>query len=123
MNFLITDNFCKGILCRLAYYSHYFLQAMTDVVNFYKENTQIIVDTFTSLGFNVYGGKNAPYVWVHFPGKSSWDVFAEILEKTHLVTTPGSGFGPGGEGFIRVSAFGHRENVLEACKRLKQLYK
>ncbi|KAJ0960886.1 hypothetical protein J5N97_001236 [Dioscorea zingiberensis] len=99
------------------------LKAMGDVINFYKENTAIIVDTFTSLGFNVYGGKNAPYVWVHFPGRSSWDVFAEILEKTHLVTTPGSGFGPGGEGFIRVSAFGHRENVLEACKRLKQLYK
>ncbi|ONK59823.1 uncharacterized protein A4U43_C08F11180 [Asparagus officinalis] len=99
------------------------LKAMTDVVTFYKENTQIIVDTFTALGFDVYGGLNAPYVWVHFPGKSSWDVFAEILEKTHLVTTPGSGFGPGGEGFIRVSAFGHRENVVEACKRLKQLYK
>lgn len=99
------------------------MQAMTDVVTFYKENTQIIVDTFTSLGFNVYGGVNAPYVWVHFPGKSSWDVFAEILENTHLVTTPGSGFGPGGEGFIRISAFGHRENVLEACRRLKQFYK
>ncbi|XP_010907176.1 LL-diaminopimelate aminotransferase, chloroplastic isoform X2 [Elaeis guineensis] len=99
------------------------LKAMKDVIGFYKENTEIIVDTFTSLGFNVYGGKNAPYVWVHFPGRSSWDVFAEILEKTHLVTTPGSGFGPGGEGFIRVSAFGHRGNVLEACKRLKQLYK
>lgn len=99
------------------------MQAMTDVISFYKENTQIIVDTFTSLGFNVYGGKNAPYAWVHFPGKSSWDVFAEILENTHLVTTPGSGFGPGGEGFIRISAFGHRENVLEACRRLKQFYK
>ncbi|XP_038983354.1 probable LL-diaminopimelate aminotransferase, chloroplastic [Phoenix dactylifera] len=99
------------------------LKAMKDVVRFYKENTEIIVDTFTSLGFNVYGGKNAPYVWVHFPGRSSWDVFAEILEKTHLVTTPGSGFGPAGEGFIRVSAFGHRGNVIEACKRLKQLYK
>ncbi|KAL8155765.1 hypothetical protein AgCh_000973 [Apium graveolens] len=49
----------------------------------------------------VYGGKNAPYVWVHFPGQSSWDVFSEILEKTHVVTTPGSGFGPGGEGFVR----------------------
>ncbi|KAH0468488.1 hypothetical protein IEQ34_003521 [Dendrobium chrysotoxum] len=96
---------------------------MKDVVSFYQENTNILVDTFTSLGFNVYGGKNAPYVWVHFPGRSSWDVFAEILEKTHLVTTPGSGFGPGGEGFIRVSAFGHRENVLEASRRLKQLFK
>lgn len=101
----------------------FYLQAMRGVIGFYKENTSIIMDTFNSLGFNVYGGKNAPYVWVHFPGRSSWDVFAEILEKTHVVTTPGSGFGPGGEGFIRVSAFGHRENVLEACRRFKQLYK
>ncbi|KGN53873.1 LL-diaminopimelate aminotransferase, chloroplastic [Cucumis sativus] len=99
------------------------LEAMHGVIGFYKENTSIIMDTFNSLGFNVYGGKNAPYVWVHFPGRSSWDVFAEILEKTHVVTTPGSGFGPAGEGFIRVSAFGHRENVLEACRRFKQLYK
>uniref|UniRef100_A0A0E0CZB3 Aminotransferase class I/classII large domain-containing protein n=1 Tax=Oryza meridionalis TaxID=40149 RepID=A0A0E0CZB3_9ORYZ len=99
------------------------LKAMSDVVGFYKENTKIIVDTFTSLGFNVYGAKNAPYVWVHFPGRNSWDVFAEILEKAHVVTTPGSGFGPGGEGFVRVSAFGHRENIIEAARRLKQLYK
>ncbi|KAK6158259.1 hypothetical protein DH2020_005573 [Rehmannia glutinosa] len=99
------------------------IKAMHEVVGFYKENTAIIVDTFESLGFKVYGGKNAPYVWVHFPGRSSWDVFSEILEKTHVVTTPGSGFGPGGEGFVRVSAFGHRENVLEACRRFKQLYK
>lgn len=99
------------------------LKAMKQVIGFYKENTDIIVDTFKSLGFNVYGGTNAPYVWVHFPGRSSWDVFSEILEKTHVVTTPGSGFGPGGEGFVRVSAFGHRENILEACRRFKQLYK
>ncbi|KAF8721374.1 hypothetical protein HU200_023085 [Digitaria exilis] len=99
------------------------LKAMHDVVGFYKENTEIIVDTFTSLGFNVYGAKNAPYVWVHFPGRNSWDVFAEILEKANVVTTPGSGFGPGGEGFVRVSAFGHRENIIEAARRLKQLYK
>ncbi|KAJ4775178.1 LL-diaminopimelate aminotransferase [Rhynchospora pubera] len=99
------------------------LKAMQSTINFYKENTQIIMDTFTKLGFDVYGGKNAPYVWVHFPGRSSWDVFAEILEKANVVTTPGSGFGPGGEGFVRVSAFGHRENVLEASRRLSQLYK
>ncbi|KAJ4848748.1 hypothetical protein Tsubulata_020463 [Turnera subulata] len=99
------------------------LKAMGQVIGFYKENTSIIMDTFNSLGFKVYGGKNAPYVWVHFPGRSSWDVFSEILEKTHVVTTPGSGFGPGGEGFVRVSAFGRRENILEACKRFKQLYK
>ncbi|KAH0900876.1 hypothetical protein HID58_040379 [Brassica napus] len=99
------------------------LEAMHKVVGFYKENTNIIIDTFTSLGYDVYGGKNAPYVWAHFPNQSSWDVFAEILEKTHVVTTPGSGFGPGGEGFVRVSAFGHRENILEACRRFKKLYK
>ncbi|XP_028779081.1 LL-diaminopimelate aminotransferase, chloroplastic [Neltuma alba] len=98
------------------------LKAMQDVIGFYKENTNIITETFETLGFKVYGGKNAPYVWVHFAGRSSWDVFAEILEKTHVVTTPGSGFGPGGEGFVRVSAFGHRENILEACRRFKQLY-
>ncbi|WOK93086.1 hypothetical protein Cni_G01779 [Canna indica] len=99
------------------------LKAMGETVDFYKENTKIIVDTFNSLGFNVYGGKNAPYVWVQFPGRSSWDVFAEILEKAHVVTTPGSGFGPGGESFVRVSAFGHRENIFEAARRIKQLYK
>ena len=72
------------------------------------------METFTSLGFDVFGGKNAPYVWVRFPGQNSWDIFTEILEKAHIVTTPGSGFGPAGEGFIRVSAFGQRENILEA---------
>jgi len=56
----------------------------------------------------VYGGEDAPYVWVGFPGKPSWDVFAEILEKCNIVTTPGSGFGPAGEGFVRASAFGSR---------------
>ena len=54
-----------------AYACLFPVQAMRDVVGFYKENTEIIVDTFTSLGFNVYGAKNAPYVWVHFPGRNS----------------------------------------------------
>ncbi|KAF5731881.1 LL-diaminopimelate aminotransferase chloroplastic-like [Tripterygium wilfordii] len=99
------------------------IKAMGEVIGYYKENTEIIMETFSSLGFKVYGGKNAPYVWVHFPGRSSWDVFSEILEKTHVVTTPGSGFGPGGEGFVRISAFGHRANVVEACRRFRELYK
>ena len=59
----------------------------------------------------MYGGDNAPYVWVGFPGKPSWDVFAEILDKCDIVTTPGSGFGPTGEGFVRASAFAHRREV------------
>lgn len=92
------------------------------VVDYYKENAKILVETFTSLGLVVYGGVNAPYVWVHFPGSRSWDMFSHILNKTHIITVPGSGFGPGGEGYIRVTAFGQRENILEASVRLKNVY-
>jgi len=94
--------------------------AVRRVVGVYKDNARVLVDTFASLGKEVYGGTDSPYVWVRFPGRRSWDVFAEILEKTHVITVPGSGFGPGGEGFIRVSAFNSRDRVLEAAARLKK---
>ncbi|CAD6202478.1 unnamed protein product [Miscanthus lutarioriparius] len=94
--------------------------AVRRVVGVYKDNARVLVDTFASLGKEVYGGTDSPYVWVRFPGHRSWDVFAEILEKTHVITVPGSGFGPGGEGFIRVSAFNSRDRVLEAAARLKK---
>lgn len=96
------------------------LTEMRDVVGYYMENARIIKETLTGLGFASYGGVNAPYVWAEFPGRQSWDVFTEILEKAHVVTTPGSGFGPSGEGFVRFSAFGHRADVLEAVQRLKE---
>jgi len=95
---------------------------MNDLVSFYKENATILRKTFQEMGFSVYGGVDAPYVWVGFPGRASWDVFAEILEKCDIMTTPGSGFGPGGEGFVRASAFGHREDILEAVERFKKAY-
>ena len=69
---------------------------------------QAALSTAGHAALQVYGGKDAPYVWVGFPGKPSWDVFAEILDKCNIVTTPGSGFGAAGEGFVRASAFGHR---------------
>lgn len=97
-------------------------QQMLDLVAFYKENAAILRKTFLEMGFTVYGGENCPYVWVGFPGQKSWDVFAEILEKCDIVTTPGSGFGPAGEGFVRASAFGHRENILEAVERFQKVY-
>ncbi|XP_047336653.1 probable LL-diaminopimelate aminotransferase, chloroplastic isoform X2 [Impatiens glandulifera] len=97
------------------------LGAMLSVVDYYMENAKILKQTFTSLGLKVYGGRNAPFIWVLFPGKKSWDVFNEILEKMHIITVPGSGFGPAGEGFIRISAFGRRETTLEASKRLKMI--
>ncbi|CAL5434403.1 unnamed protein product [Camellia sinensis] len=105
----------------LAFLSPEGAKAMLSVVDYYKENANILAETFASLGLNVYGGVNAPYLWVHCPGLRSWDVFNEILEKTHIITVPGSGFGPGGEEFIRVTTFGHRETILEASTRLKSL--
>ncbi|XWS68326.1 hypothetical protein CRYUN_Cryun04dG0080700 [Craigia yunnanensis] len=97
-------------------------QAIRSVIDHYKENAKILVDTFASLGLNVYGGVNAPYVWVHFPGSKSWNVFTEILEKTHIITVPGSGFGPGGAEYLRISAFGQRERVIEASWRLEKFF-
>ncbi|CDP20457.1 unnamed protein product [Coffea canephora] len=97
------------------------LAAVHTTIDHYKENARILVDSFTSLGLRVYGRVNAPYIWVHFPGSKSWDVFSEILEKTHVTTVPGNGFGPGGEEFIRVTAFGRRDNILEASRRIKSL--
>ncbi|KAJ6989841.1 aminotransferase ALD1 [Populus alba x Populus x berolinensis] len=96
--------------------------AVCSITDYYKENAKILLNTFASLGLKVYGGKNAPYLWVHFPGSKSWDVFTEILERTHIITVPGSGFGPAGEEFMRVCAFGHRESILEAARRLENLY-
>jgi len=96
------------------------MQALRSTISYYMDNAKILVDTFTSLGLNVYGGKNAPYLWVHFPGSKSWDIFNEILDKTHILTVPGRGFGYGGEEFIRVSAFASREAILEASARLKK---
>ncbi|KAF3786793.1 putative LL-diaminopimelate aminotransferase [Nymphaea thermarum] len=97
-------------------------KAVSGVVNYYKENAAILVDTLQTVGLEVYGGKNSPYAWVHFPKSRSWEVFKEILDKTHVLTIPGTGFGPGGEGFIRISSFAHRESILEACRRFKSLF-
>lgn len=86
--------------------------------NFYLQNAAMIKSAFKQKGLTVFGGDNAPYVWVHFPGRKSWDVFHELLEKHHLIATPGSGFGPCGESFMRFSAFGSRDKIEEALARL-----
>lgn len=95
------------------------LEEMRSLVRFYMENAAIIKKVLDKKGIKNYGGLNAPYVWAHFPQRKSWDVFSEILEKCQIVTTPGSGFGPAGEGFVRFSAFGNRENFNKAVKRLE----
>ncbi len=91
-----------------------------ELTDYYLENARIITDTLSEMGMRFTGGVHSPYVWVEAPGASSWDLFEKLLTEAALVTTPGSGFGSGGEGFIRISAFNSRDNVREAVRRLKQ---
>ena len=89
-------------------------------VAFYLENASIINAGLQAKGITTFGGGNAPYVWLKTPGNlSSWEFFDKLLSECHVVGTPGSGFGPAGEGFFRLSAFGHRENVQAAVSSIK----
>jgi LL-diaminopimelate aminotransferase len=91
------------------------------IIDYYMENARIIREGLEAAGLSVYGGINAPYIWLKTPaGLSSWDFFDKLLSECHVVGTPGSGFGPSGEGFFRLSAFGHKENVVEAVERIKK---
>jgi LL-diaminopimelate aminotransferase len=93
------------------------------LINFYMENAQIIRTQLHAAGLQVYGGINAPYVWVKTPqGLSSWDFFDKLLHTCHVVGTPGSGFGAAGEGYFRISAFNSRENVNEAMARITEKF-
>ena len=90
------------------------------VIDYYMQNARIIREGLTSLGIVCHGGENAPYIWAKTPnGMRSWDFFDLLLQKAHVITTPGSGFGPSGEGFIRLSAFGNRETTELAIERIK----
>lgn len=92
------------------------------VIAYYLENAGIMRESLTEIGYTVYGGVNAPYVWVKTKGEmSSWDFFDKVLNEANVVGTPGSGFGPAGEGYFRFSAFADRENVIEAMERIKNL--
>lgn len=90
-----------------------------ELIGFYLENARIIRDRLLELGWQVYGGTNAPYVWVKTPGQlPSWDMFDRLLQDCHVVVTPGAGFGAAGEGYFRVSAFNSRDQVEEAIARI-----
>lgn len=90
------------------------------LIKFYMENARIIKEGIKSLGLKVFGGENAPYIWVKTPkGISSWDFFDKLLNECHVICTPGSGFGLQGEGYVRLSAFGQRENVIKAVESIK----
>src|SRR5690606_5848507 len=92
------------------------------LVKFYLENAKLVREGIGKLGLDVFGGENAPYVWLKTPGKlTSWEFFDKLLNEAHVVGTPGSGFGAAGEGYFRISAFNSRENVEEALRRMTQM--
>jgi LL-diaminopimelate aminotransferase len=97
------------------------VKEIRELCDFYLGNAKLIREALEKRGIGCVGGDNSPYIWARFPGRDSWEVFAEILEKCRVVTTPGAGFGPAGQSFIRFSAFGHRKEVEEACGRLEKL--
>lgn len=93
-----------------------------ETIALYMNNASVIRESLTKLGYNVYGGVNAPYVWLGTPkGISSWDFFDMLLEKANIVGTPGSGFGASGEGYFRLSAFNKSEVVKEAMERFAKI--
>ena len=90
-------------------------------IAYYMENARRIREGLQGAGFTVFAGEHAPYIWMRTPdGLSSWDFFDRLLAEAHVVGTPGSGFGPSGEGYFRISAFNSRENVDEAIERIRR---
>lgn len=93
-----------------------------DLVDYYMKNAAIIRESLTEIGLSVYGGVNSPYIWIKTPdGIDSWDFFDLLLEKAHIVGTPGVGFGPSGEGYLRLTAFNTLENTKKAMERITRL--
>jgi len=104
-----------------AVYSEEGWKQTKEIVAYYMENARIIREGLAEAGCTVFGGVNAPYIWLKTPaGMTSWDFFDKLLTECNVVGTPGSGFGPSGEGYFRMSAFGNRANVIEAVERIKK---
>ena len=105
-----------------AVYSDAGKAQLKEQVAFYMNNAKIIKEGLKDAGYTVFGGVNAPYIWLQTPDKMpSWDFFDFLLNKANVVGTPGSGFGPSGEGYFRLTAFGNHENTVKALERIKAL--
>ncbi len=93
-------------------------------IAYYMENAKIIREGLSGMGLTVFGGINSPYIWLKVPeGMTSWDFFDKLLKEANIVGTPGSGFGPSGQGYFRLTAFGSRENTIKAIERIKSQFK
>ncbi len=97
-------------------------EQIRETIGYYMQNACLMRETLSGMGLEVYGGTDAPYLWVRTPkGMTSWQFFDEMLHKAHVVCTPGAGFGPAGEGYIRLTAFGQHEATKEALKRINKM--
>lgn len=106
-----------------AVYSETGKAQLKEQVAYYMKNASYILDGLKEAGFTVSGGVNAPYIWLKTPDNmTSWEFFDCLLERVNVVGTPGSGFGPSGEGYFRLTAFGSYENTVEAVDRMKKLF-
>lgn len=106
-----------------AVYSDQGKQQVKDQIAFYMNNAKLLREGLVEARFTIYGGVHAPYVWMQTPdGVTSWDFFDKLLSESHIVGTPGSGFGAAGEGYFRLSAFNSLENTQEAIKRIKKAF-
>lgn len=105
-----------------AIYSPQGQEEVNDMITYYMKNAAIIRESLTEIGLNVYGGVNSPYIWIKTPdGIDSWEFFDLLLEKAYVVGTPGVGFGPSGEGYLRLTAFNTLENTKKAMDRIAKL--
>jgi LL-diaminopimelate aminotransferase len=105
-----------------AVYTEEGKKEVSEVISYYLQNARIMKESLTEAGYEVFGGVNAPYIWVKTKNNmSSWDFFDKVLNEANVVGTPGSGFGPAGEGYFRFSAFADRESTIEAMERIKNL--
>jgi LL-diaminopimelate aminotransferase len=105
-----------------AVYSEEGKKEVAEVINYYLGNAKIMKESLISAGYEVYGGVNAPYIWIRTKnGMKSWEFFDKLLKEANVVGTPGSGFGPSGEGYFRFSAFADRQSTVEAMERIKNL--
>jgi LL-diaminopimelate aminotransferase len=105
-----------------AVYTETGKKEVAGVIAYYLENARIMKESLTDAGYEVFGGVNAPYIWVKTKDDmSSWEFFDKVLNEANVVGTPGSGFGPAGEGYFRFSAFADRESTIEAMKRIEKL--
>lgn len=97
-------------------------EQIKETIGYYMQNARLMRETLGGMGLEVYGGTDAPYLWVRTPkGMTSWQFFDEMLHKARVVCTPGAGFGPAGEGYIRLTAFGQHEATKEALKRINKM--